>query len=219
MFKSLCVDAVDTVALGSFWSAALGLEVEDGPNGGVVLVGTSAAHTVRIVRAPEPKAVKHGVHLDIHGNAIGHLEAIGATVIEARSFPWIVMADPEGGEFCVFPGETAPRYRLHEVVIDCVDHVAISSRWAMVMGGERRTDAREFSCIERIPGVPFDAVSFVPVEEAKKGKNRVRLDLVAERVDALVAAGATLLRAHDDERDETVLADPKGNEFGAFPSG
>jgi hypothetical protein len=35
-------------------------------------------------------------------------------------------------------------------------------------------------------------------------------------IDDLVAAGATLPRAQDDEIGWTVLADPDGNEFCAF---
>lgn len=30
--------------------------------------------------------------------------ALGATVLDADSFPWALMADPEGGELCAFVG-------------------------------------------------------------------------------------------------------------------
>jgi len=39
---------------------------------------------------------------------------------------------------------------------------------------------------------------------------------MVESVDALFAAGATLLRHRDHEIDWDVLADPEGNEFCAF---
>ena len=49
-------------------------------------------------------------------------------------------------------------------------------------------------------------------------KNRWHWDLVCDDVDALVARGARVLRAPDDEIDWTTLADPEGNEFDAFGS-
>ena len=52
--------------------------------------------------------------------------------------------------------------------------------------------------------------------EPKTAKNRIHLDVTTDDVDALVAAGATVLRAQDDEIGWTVLADPHGNEFCAF---
>jgi hypothetical protein len=62
------------------------------------------------------------------------------------------------------------------------------------------------------------------VPETKSGKNRMHLDVVGDTA-ALLAAGATLLRARDSDPDadpETgaiqwdVLADPEGNEFCCF---
>lgn len=49
-------------------------------------------------------------------------------------------------------------------------------------------------------------------------KNRVHWDviLVDASVDALVAAGAAVVRPADHEIRWTVLADPEGNEFCAF---
>jgi hypothetical protein len=40
---------------------------------------------------------------------------------------------------------------------------------------------------------------------------------VTDDVASLVAAGATVLRPQDDEIEWTVMADPDGNEFCAFP--
>jgi hypothetical protein len=59
---------------------------------------------------PEPKTVKNRVHLDIHVGAdrrdaeVERLLAIGARRIgEGSQGPhsWIVLADPDGNEFCV----------------------------------------------------------------------------------------------------------------------
>jgi hypothetical protein len=57
-------------------------------------------------RVPEPKTVKNRVHLDLRAvdreAEVARLIAAGASEV-ARHENWVVMADPEGNEFCVFP--------------------------------------------------------------------------------------------------------------------
>jgi predicted enzyme related to lactoylglutathione lyase len=66
--------------------------------------------------------------------------------------------------------------------------------------------------------VPFEGISFVPVPEPKTAKNRIHIDVTTDDLDAVVSAGAAVLRRQDDEIGWTVLADPEGNEFCAFTS-
>jgi Glyoxalase-like domain len=88
-----------------------------------------------------------------------------------------------------------------------------------VLGAELDDTDRGFSSVENIPGAPFESLDFVPVPEPKTVKNRIHLDVTTPDVDALVAAGAVVLRAAGDGVEWTVLADPDGNEFCAFPAG
>lgn len=57
-------------------------------------------------RVPEPKTVKNRVHLDLTvpdlAAGVADLVARGAAVV-ADHDTWVVLADPEGDEFCVFP--------------------------------------------------------------------------------------------------------------------
>ena len=73
-----------------------------------------------------------------------------------------------------------------------------------------------FSWIEAVPNMPFECIVFAPVPEPKTVKNRIHIDVTTPDVDALVAAGARVLRPQDDEIGWTVMADPEGNEFCAF---
>lgn len=58
---------------------------------------------------PEAKSVKNRVHLDVRSGAgrdqkVEQLTGLGATVIgkgEQGGHSWVVLADPEGNEFCV----------------------------------------------------------------------------------------------------------------------
>jgi hypothetical protein len=215
-FKDICIDASNASVLGAFWSGVLGLDLHHQTGGDAYLTGSTKAHTIWINQVPEPKTVKHRIHLDVYGSSIEDLEAMGATTIDEESFSWVVMADPEGGEFCLFLRDAPPEYRLYELAIDCGDHVAASRWWASVIGGSRFDDDRGFSSLKRIPNVPFDGMSFAPVDEAKTTKNRLHIDLSSHDLESLIDAGATMLRERDDEIDWDVLADPEGNEFCVF---
>ena len=219
-FKDLCLDAVDPGVLGAFWAAALDLELHTQESGDTYLTGPTPEHTIWVNRVPEPKTVKHRMHLDLNVGSVDELTALGATVLDAESFRWTLMADPEGGEFCAFVREGAISQRLYEIGIDTADSAAAAHRiaawWADVLGARLVDDDRGYSYVDRVPGAPYDSLDFAPVPEPKTVKNRIHLDVTTADVDGLVAAGATVLRAKDDEIGWTVMADPDGNEFCAF---
>jgi hypothetical protein len=214
-YKHLCIDAVDHEAMASFWASLLGLTVEDGDAIGVKLVGPTPGHTVWINRVPEPVTVKQRVHLDVHVGAVDDALALGATPLDTESFKWKVLRDPEGGELCVFERSELPDYRLYEVVIDVGDAVAAASWWAGVLGATARQED-DWLVVDEIPGAPFDCLVFQEVAEPQLVKNRIHWDVTVPDLEELIAAGATVLRAPDDEISWTVLADPQGNEFCAL---
>jgi len=218
-FKDLCLDAGDPGVLGAFWAAALDLELHTQESGDTYLTGPTKEHTIWVNRVPEPKTVKHRMHLDLNVGSVDELTALGATVLDAESFRWTLMADPEGGEFCAFVREGEISQRLYEIGIDTADSAEAAHRiaawWAEVLGA-RLVDDRGYSYVDRVPGAPYDSLDFAPVPEPKTVKNRIHLDVTTADVDDLVAAGATILRAKDDEIGWTVMADPDGNEFCAF---
>lgn len=215
-YKDFCIDAVDAARLGRFWAQALQLELHYQDNGDAYLTGPTKAHTIWINQVPEAKSVKHRLHIDIHASSVADVEALGATVVDADSFRWTVMLDPEGGEFCLFVRDAPPDYRLHELVIDCTDHGTMSRWWEQIIGGDRVDHEHGYSYLENIPGVPFEGISFVPVPEPKSAKNRIHIDVTTDDLDGIVSTGAAVLRRQDDEIGWTVLADPEGNEFCAF---
>ncbi|NUR07935.1 MAG: VOC family protein [Nocardioidaceae bacterium] len=217
-YKDLCMDAADPTRLGTFWAAALGLELHTQDNGDTYLTGPTKQHTIWVNGVPEPKTVKHRMHLDVNVASVDELVVLGATVVDADSFRWTLMADPEGGEFCAFVRDGEIERRLYEIGADTGDSAEhahrIAAWWAQVLGG-RAGDEEGFSWVDQIPGAPFESIDFAPVPEPKVAKNRLHLDVIG-KVEDLVAAGATVLRAQDDEIGWTVMADPDGNEFCAF---
>ncbi|GAA3576740.1 MULTISPECIES: VOC family protein [Streptomyces] len=72
--------------------------------------GTGLGRRLLFQRVPEEKTVKNRLHLDVHTAAgeregeVERLEGLGASVLRQVQEPsgaWVVMADPEGNEFCV----------------------------------------------------------------------------------------------------------------------
>lgn len=217
-YQDLCIDADDPRALGEFWAGVLGLRLEALDDGDVRLVGPTPRHTVWINRVPEPRTVKHRWHIDVHARGVEEVLARGAVPVDLDTHAWAIVADPEGGELCVFTREEPPAYRLYEVVVACGDAVAQACWWARVLGGtvHLEDDDGEWGWVDGIDGLPFDCLTFVPVPEPKTVKNRVHIDITTPSVAALVDAGARVIGQGPRWQ---VLADPEGNEFCAFEQG
>jgi hypothetical protein len=214
-FKDLCLDATDAGVAARFWSAALGLAAQQRDDL-YLLSDDDPAHTLWVNPVPEPRTVKQRVHLDLHVAAVQDLVGLGATVVEELPH-WTLLRDPEGGELCAFvrPPDRLPRYRLYELVVDATDPERIARWWANLFGVPLGHDAEhDMTWLEGVPGMPWEMV-FQRVPEPKTVKNRVHWDVVGVTAD-VVAAGARLLRARDEDIAWDVLADPEGNEFCVF---
>ena len=207
--------AVEGTALGEFWAAATGCSFVAGSSSDPGdVVGDVEGMGIAICPVPEPKTVKHRVHLDLHTGSVESLLALGAT--RAPGYPddrWTVLLDPEGGEFCAFVRDDVPAYRVYELNVDAVDPERIARWWAGVFGVEPTNDGREFWWVPNVPGMPFEAMIFAPVPEPKTVKNRIHWDVYGD-VATFTAAGATVLA---ELPRWTVMADQEGNEFCVFP--
>lgn len=217
-FEKLCLDANDPALAGRFWAAVLDRQWRPDGKGGGAVFGPTPQHTLEINAVPEPKSVKHRVHLDVYATDLADLAALGARVLhpagDDRS--WTVMADAEGGEFCAFLRSDLPPERLHGLVVDSSDPARAAQWWADVYGAGVIHDDRGFSTVEGVAGMPIATMDFVPVPEPKTASNRIQWDVATDDVGALVAAGASLLRSPGGDLSRHVLADPEGNEFRAF---
>lgn len=220
-YKDLCIDVSDADRMSAFWSRALGLDEHRHESGSAVLRGATPQHGVWINAVPEERTVKQRVHIDVHAASVAECEQFGAAVLpDWKGFPWTVMADPEGGELCVFVRDEVPTYRLYEVVVDSADPVRIARWWADVLGADSGEEAEHgFAYVDNIPGAPFESIVFPGVSEPKTAKNRIHWDVTianSESLDDLTGAGAAVVRPRDAEIGWTVMADPEGNEFCAF---
>jgi len=220
-WKDLCIDATDPGVLGRFWGAVLDLEIETQDNGDLVMrAAGEPGRTIWVNGVPEPKTAKHRVHPDIRIELDTVLD-LGATVLRAPDdeVHWHVLADPEGGEFCVFEPAPDPAGTFYELVVATADPAAQSAWWADVLGGiARKQEDKPWRWVEDVPDLPFPFLVFTPVPEPKSVKNRWHWDVVCDDVDGLVAKGAAVLRKPDAEISWHVMTDPEGNEFCVFAS-
>ena len=107
----LVLDCADPDGLAEFWSAAIGYTTLGGAGSYVVLVDESGQQPKLLLQGvSEPKSGKNRMHFDIEtptvDEEVSRLEALGAKRLEADAIEehgtrWVVMADPEGNEFCV----------------------------------------------------------------------------------------------------------------------
>jgi hypothetical protein len=115
----LTVDSKDPKKLGEWWKEALDLTVvfEDEDEFAVSGRGRmDSSWNILFYRAPDEKKVKNRLHLDLIPDTdkeaeAKRLEAMGATRadIGQKDVSWIVMADPEGNEFCILsPRDDVP---------------------------------------------------------------------------------------------------------------
>jgi len=232
-FRDLCLDAVDAGVLSAFWATVLDVPREDlGDDAWVLRPGASGGTTVWIDPVPEPRLAKTRVHLDLRLPSAdpAAVLAAGATLVREPQgdIHWWVLADPDGNEFCVMPPAppewNAPAVAVptpFEMVVDAADAGAQARWWAERMGGTASTrEGAPFWWIEGAAGFPWPYWVFVEVPEPRTAKNRMHWDVDlapgAAGPQALVDAGALVLREPDDEIRWWVMADPEGNEFCVF---
>ncbi|MFM9918393.1 VOC family protein [Lacisediminihabitans sp. H27-G8] len=106
--EEIVVDCRDRVALARWWQAATGWQVV-GEDSDATELAAAPGHTPSIlfVEVAEPKRGKNRLHLDwVPGDQqeeVERLVSLGASRVDIGqgSTSWVVLADPEGNEFCV----------------------------------------------------------------------------------------------------------------------
>jgi predicted enzyme related to lactoylglutathione lyase len=108
-FTEICVDAHNTAALAQWWSQALGWAVSAAEDEGEWLLRAPAGNGPDwlFLAVPEGKSVKNRIHFDFTPDdqqaEVDRLIVLGARHVDIGQGeqPWVVLADPEGNEFCV----------------------------------------------------------------------------------------------------------------------
>jgi hypothetical protein len=112
--QCLCIDTTDPARLAGFWQSALGWRRTYERDDEIVLEPPAGSPEDGVVpdllflRVPEDKVGKNRLHLDLRPQdqaaEVARLEGLGARradVGQGADASWVVMADPDGNEFCV----------------------------------------------------------------------------------------------------------------------
>lgn len=123
----IIIDCSDPERAATFWCAALGYRVTDRDHTGVAIAGDSSAPTILLIGSRDPKAGKIPIHFDLcptdgdQETEVRRLVELGAVRVDIgqRDVSWVVLADPDGHEFCVMskviPPEPEPFHHLESV--------------------------------------------------------------------------------------------------------
>jgi catechol 2,3-dioxygenase-like lactoylglutathione lyase family enzyme len=108
---NIVIHAVDPDAVADFWREVLGwVELEREPDGVSIGDEDGSWPVIDIWAVSEPKAGNNRLHLDLRADGVSTSEeldrllALGARRVDVGQPPdasWVVLADPEGNEFCL----------------------------------------------------------------------------------------------------------------------
>ena len=229
---ALCFDANEPLRLARFWADALRWNIDDETPHEIGLVPTDdTKFEILFLRVPEEKVGKNRIHLDLTTASIDDQKETVARLIElgARHVdigqspdePHVVLADPEGNEFCVIEPENnflAGCGRLGSITCDGTREVGYF--WSAALGWPLVWDQDGETAIRAPDGTGPLITWGGPPLPPKIAKNRLHLDIAPPEdgdqraeVDRLVSLGATRIDIGQGDVGWVVMADPDENEF------
>jgi catechol 2,3-dioxygenase-like lactoylglutathione lyase family enzyme len=229
---SITFDAKNPIGLARFWAAALRWDVDDTDHDVVELVSTDGTRLgLTFITNSDEKVGQNRVHLDLtttslqdQSDTVRELLAIGARHVDigqGRDEPHVVLADPEGNEFCIIePTNTFLSGCGRLGAVNCDGSKETGYFWSAALGWPLIWDHDEETAIRDPDGAgPMITWSGPPLL-AKSTKNRLHLDMAPNvhdsqesEADRLISLGATRVDIGQGEVPWIVMADPDNNEF------
>jgi predicted enzyme related to lactoylglutathione lyase len=222
--SQVVLDANDPGALARFWAESLGWSIVIENEHEVEVAGGADDINLIFLPVTEVKTAKNRVHLDLASTSgddqarkVEELIARGASHVDIGqgNTPWVVLADPEGNEFCVLPPGhyEEDTGALAAICITAADSSSLRDFWSAATG---------WPAVRR--GLHRGAGTFIVfgggVPAHKSAKNRVHLDVApppegdqASEVSRLMGLGARRVDIGQGDVPWVVLADPEDNEF------
>lgn len=232
---ALCIDANHPVRLARFWAGVLGWETAGDPAEGVALrPNDDTGFLIRLSPTSRPKAGQNQMHFDLTSSSpqdqqrtVARALELGGRHIDVGQRPeegHIVLADPEGNEFCVVePGNNFLAGCGFIGALSCDGSRAVGYFWSAALGWPLVWDQDQETAIRAPHGGPKISWGGPPLRP-RADRNRLRLELVPpadgdQRAAAgrLVSLGAARIDAGEREDGRIVMADPDGNEFCVLP--
>jgi predicted enzyme related to lactoylglutathione lyase len=228
---AVCFDAGRPLRLARFWSGILGREMVADPRDGVALLPSDdTGFRIRFVPNQERKVGQNRMHFDLTSTSLEDQQqtvaralGLGAQHVDVGQRPeegHVVLADPEGNEFCVIePGNNFLADCGFIGVLSCDGSQDVGYFWSEALGWPLVWDQDQETAIRSPRGGPKISWGGPPLMP-RSGKNRLHFDLALPvdsdrqaEIDRLLSLGATRLDTGHSEVGWVVMADPDGNEF------
>lgn len=117
VLSEISIDCANPVLLARFWSEALDYRVFE-EEVGLISIGPQSQEVFPVIltfaQVPEAKTIKNRLHLDVSPRELGQQQEVDRLLSLGASYAdvgqdvevsWVVLADPEGNEFCVLAGK------------------------------------------------------------------------------------------------------------------
>lgn len=227
---SVVFDANDLSNLARFWAETLGWEQRDEDGYSTVAGGDGTVHRLEFVSRPNQKRSQNWMHFDLSSTSIEEQRAVverlirlGAHHIDVGQGPdseHVVLADPEGNEFCVLePGNSFVDYGGRMGSLTCDGSPTVGYFWSEALEWPLVWDQDEETAI-RAPNGTGQFITFGPPVRPKVAKNRLHIDVAPtpdgdqqDEVRRLESLGARRIDIGQGDVPWIVMADPDGNEF------
>ena len=228
---ALCFDANDPPGLARFWAGLLDREIAGAPDGGIALLpGDDTGFLIRFLLTQEQKTGLNQMHfhltstsLDNQQQTVARSLALGARHFDVGQRPeegHVVLADPEGNEFCVIePGNNWLAGCGFFAELACEGSPEAGYFWSAALGWPLVWDQDQETAIRSPRGGPKISWGGPPLTP-KTGKYRMHFDLAPPadgdqqaEVDRLASLGARRIDIGQGEVSWVVMADPDGHEF------
>jgi catechol 2,3-dioxygenase-like lactoylglutathione lyase family enzyme len=228
---TVCFDANQPLPLARFWSGILSWEIAEHPHGGVALLPSDdTGFRIRFLPTQARKVGQNRMHFDLTSTSLEDQQQmvaraleLGAQHIDVGQRPeegHVVLADPEGNEFCVIePGNKFLADCGLIGALACDGSQEVGYFWSEALGWPLVWDQDQETAIRSPHGGPKITWGGPPLMP-KIGKNRVHFDLAPPvhgdqraEVGRLLSLGATRIDTGQGDVARVVMADPDGNEF------
>jgi catechol 2,3-dioxygenase-like lactoylglutathione lyase family enzyme len=217
--------------LARFWSGLLGWEIAEDPHDGVALLPSDdTGFRIRFLPSQEQKTGQNRMHFDLTSTSLGDQQqtvarslGLGARHIDVGQRPeegHVVLADPEGNEFCVIePGNAFLADCGFIGALACDGSQEVGYFWSEALGWPLVWDQDQETAIRSPHGGPKITWGGPPLMP-RTGKDRLRFDLAAPvhgdqqtEINRLLSLGASRIDTDQVEVNRVVMADPDGNNF------
>ncbi len=227
---ALCLAANEPLRLAPFWAGLLGWRADQDPDGVVLLPSDDTGFGLRLVASYEQKVTQNPMHFDLTSTSVDDQQQTVATALRlgARHIDvgqrddedHVVLADPEGNEFCVIePGNNFLADCGFVGALACDGSQQVGYFWSDALGWPLVWDQDQETAIRSPHGGPKITWGGPPLMP-RSGQQRLHFDLAPPadgdqqvEVERLVALGAAVVGRGRGEPRSVTLTDPDGNEF------